>query len=264
MKKYLFLFLLFSLQYLSSLEPTILLFGAPGSGKGTFSQYLKENYNYNHISAGDLIRNEIDKNTDIGRPLADIVRRGENVDPKIVQKLIRINVLECKKQGKPFIIDGFGRTDADMTFLHKLLVSMNLDKSSFILFFDAEDEVCKERISHRLLCSDCGHVYNELFNPPLTEGTCDLCSGCLKIRLNDTKEVIEKRILGYRQTVEKSYRKGFSLFPHILYNTSKPMNECLEFYSTLAVAIKAFPGSAAEFIKEINLSQDSKERATSY
>lgn len=248
-KTFLFLILLFFSPSLFSFDATILVFGPPGSGKGTFSQYLKENYRYNHISAGDLVRQEIDKKTAIGRSIEERVKRGEFIDSSIMHELIRCKVLEYKDAGRPFIIDGFGRTQEDMQFLYTLLTSLDLLNNTFVLFLESPDEVCKERIMHRSLCSQCGHVYNTITSPPCLAERCDRCSGRLKQRLNDTPLVIEKRLKEYRTFTEGNYRKGLLFFPSLFYRTDKHLEELETWYANLADHIHAFQGNAKGFIE---------------
>ena len=253
-KTLLSLLFLFFTHSLFSFDPIILVFGPPGSGKGTMSQYLKENYRYNHISAGDLVREEIDKKTAIGRVIEERVKRGEFIDASIMHELIGLKVRECKDAGSPFLIDGFGRTQEDMQFLYTFLVSLDLVQNTFVIFLESPDEVCKDRILHRTLCGQCGHVYNTLTAPPCLAERCDLCFGLLKKRLNDTPSVIEKRIKEYRAFTEASYRKGLLLFPSLVYRTDRPLEELKACYSTLADHIQKFQGNSRSFIE--NFSKD--------
>lgn len=244
----LFLSLFLSISHVAfALEPVIIALGAPGSGKGTFSQYFKENHDYNHFSAGDLVRTEIEKKTAIGLQIADIVKRGEYIDTKIMRELIVQNIHECKAAGKPFIIDGFGRTTEDIEFLYELLSNLDLLSQTIVIFLDADDAICKERMSHRLLCSHCDRIYNSLTVLPIVEGECDRCFHQLKKRMNDTPEIIEKKISDYRKTVESHYRRSFDFFPYIVVQTNDDIESCLASYTVLARKIAQFEGDIHEF-----------------
>lgn len=227
-----FLFLALS-QVLFAAESVIIVLGPPGAGKGTFSQHFKEKYSYNHLSAGDLVRREIDKKTAIGLEIADIVKRGENIDPRVMRELILRNVNDCKAHDVPFIIDGYGRTEPELQFLYQLLQDLQLLEKAFVLFLDANDEVCRERMTHRLLCSQCDHIYNTVTAIPLVEGQCDICSNPLKKRINDTQQIIDKKIAEYRGSIESAYKKSFELFPYVRFETSGDIESCLRYYDQL-------------------------------
>jgi len=239
------IFLAFTAQ-LIGFEPIIVLVGPPGSGKGTFSQYLKENYNYNHISAGDLVRKEIAQKTSIGMEIEEIVKRGDFISPEIMQSLMASKIKEFTSSGKPLIIDGFVRTYEDGIFLEQIFSNLNLRDKVFAIVFKAENLVCQERISHRWCCPVCDHVYTDQEIPMIH--SCALCHASLIKRINDTPEVILKRIREYREKIEAIQINNINNYPYLTFASDLSMKDCLNFYSQLAEAIARFDGNAIDFL----------------
>ncbi|MBM3191094.1 MAG: nucleoside monophosphate kinase [Chlamydiae bacterium] len=229
-------------------EPVVIVLGPPGSGKGNFSQFFKENSHYTHLSAGDLLRKEIADKTPLGLEIEEVVKRGERVQPKIMQGLMEQHITALQ-DNVPLIIDGFGVQKPDIPFLHDLLSKLGLLDRAFVLFFDASDGVCKQRISGRFVCGQCDKIYNSATQPPKVEGCCDICSGALLQRSTDTPEVIEKRMVLYRQEIEPNYKQAMSYFPFVVYHTDVALEHCMEFYRTLAKQLASFKGSAKEFVE---------------
>lgn len=253
MRYLLFVLLAFN-SILSSLEPVVILLGPPGAGKGTFSQHLCDHYSYHHVSAGDLVRREIDRQTPIGIEIADTVKRGEYIEKRIMFELIGQEIVRLTRQGGPFIIDGFARCDEDLAFLCELLDSLDLNRRSLVVFLEADNEQCVERIAQRMVCPQCNHVYNKRSAPPLVAGKCDACQASLKSRINDTPEVIEKRIRDYRSEIEPFvYSEVTKCFPFISFSTVKPLSACLESYGLFALQIKDFSGNVNEFSEDFHL-----------
>lgn len=227
-------------------DPVIVLVGAPGSGKGTFSQLLKERYGFSHVSAGDLVRLEIQNETPIGLEIREIVKSGNFINSQIMHTLIRSKIYELEKEKKPLIIDNFCRSEEDIAFLYDLLGELHLLENTFVLSLDASDAVCKERIRDRMVCSTCAHVYNLKSHPPGLELVCDVCKSSLSIRINDSAAVIEKRLADYRQKVEPGYSYLYTLFPTIFLFAEKSIDECYCYYESLVEGLKDAK-SAKEF-----------------
>lgn len=211
-------------------QEVVLLFGPPGCGKGTFSQVAKER-GYAHISAGDLIRLEIQKQTEIGRNIETLVNRGEYIDPAITFQLVKNRVVEYVATGQPFIIDGYGRSFDDAARLRGFLKEINAKVR--VVFLDASDTVCLERISHRLICSNCPMIYNQNMGHQ-ANSLCPHCKqGHLQERLNDTQSVTEKRLKFYRESIYPAYYTFVDEFPTVTYNTESDVESCLRFYNSL-------------------------------
>ncbi len=248
MKKYLVFLFVAAASLLSALEPVIILLGPPGAGKGTFSQHLCDNHYYHHVSAGDLVRREIDQQTPIGIEIAEVVRKGNYIQKSIMYDLIGKEIHILAEQGGPFIIDGFARSEEDLAFLCQLLDTLNLRVRALAIFLEADNAQCMERIAQRMVCPVCNHVYNKKSAIPLVSGICNACQSPLKFRINDTPEVIEKRIREYRSDVEPFlYTQVTRCFPHISFSTAEPLPLCLDKYSLFAGQVKDFSGTVEDF-----------------
>jgi len=238
MRKWLFSLLLLFIVPLFANEQVIILIGPPGAGKGTFSQHLKHNHGYNHISAGDLVRNEITKKTPIGLEIEEIVKKGNYIPKETMHSLIEAAILQFAAEKKPFIIDGFPRTEDSHHFLYDLLKRLNLVDSTMAVLIEANDTVCEERILNRQVCIDCNQVYNAVTAPSKLQNECDFCHGALNTRINDTPEVIKKRIKEYREKISNLQETIFQTYKYQIFYANQPVKECLEKHSQLAESLK--------------------------
>ena len=174
----------------------IILFGPPGSGKGTQSQNLITKYGLKHLSTGDLLRSEIAMQTPLGIEAKNFMDKGQLVPDEVVIGMIS-TALETNPDTAGFLFDGFPRTDAQAEALDKLLTELG-GKVSVVPFFRLEKAVAVERISKRWQCSrDDTHIYNLETNPPQVAGRCDIDDAPLIQRDDDTPEGAEKRISLY-------------------------------------------------------------------
>ena len=247
MKQFIFLLLC---STLCAFDPIIVVLGPPGSGKGNFSQLFKEQYGYLHLDAGGIIRREINQETPRGLLIAESVKKGEYVDTQIMHSLMIESIQELSDQNKPFLIDGFGGQENDIQFLYETLNHFHLTDRTFVVFLDADDAICKRRMSGRLLCSSCERIYNTNTLPPKVDNQCDECLVTLVQRLNDTPELIEKRIAFYRAVVDPNYKKSLKLFPSLFIRTDSNLEACSQLFHVLADKIVQFEGNANQFIEE--------------
>ncbi len=172
----------------------IVIFGPPGSGKGTYASRLFDLIKTPHISTGDLVRQEIKDRTETGKKIEAYTRRGVLVPDDVVIELLkkRISQPDC---ASGFILDGFPRTIPQAEALGKI------SPIEIVINLDVPDEVIIERLSSRLTCKSCGEIYNRRFLKPKVEGICDKCGGQLYTREDDKPEVIRERLKTYqRQT----------------------------------------------------------------
>jgi len=170
------------------------IFGPPGSGKGTYASRLFDLIKTPHISTGDLVRQEIKDRTETGKKIEAYTRRGVLVPDDVVIELLkkRISQPDC---ASGFILDGFPRTIPQAEALGKI------SPIEIVINLDVPDEVIIERLSSRLTCKSCGEIYNRRFLKPKVEGICDKCGGQLYTREDDKPEVIRERLKTYqRQT----------------------------------------------------------------
>ncbi len=172
-----------------------IFFGPPGSGKGTQALLLGEKLNLPVISTGELFRREEELDTNLGKKVKKITRRGGLVPDGIVAKIIKNRIAE-KDARKGFILDGYPRTKRQFGFLSEIVK----EKMVFI-FINVSDKEVKKRLGERRACK-CGEVYHLTFKKPKTSGICDSCGGTLFIRKDDRKEVIARRLKIYHAKTE--------------------------------------------------------------
>jgi len=171
----------------------IILFGAPGAGKGTQADLIEEKYGYKKISAGDLIRSEVKSQTDIGKKVKEIIARGELVNDHIIVKLVK-NRVEKDDIVSGYIMDGFPRTINQAQELSNIKTDRELS-----IFLKVNEKFVADRLLSRWTCKDCEAIYNERNKPPRKERVCDVCGGILEKRTDDNLETITKRIQIYNQ-----------------------------------------------------------------
>ena len=243
-------FLLFIQLSLHAFEPAIILVGPPGSGKGSLSQYLKINHGFNHISIGDMLRNEVEKETELGLAIKDKIKQGEYIDPKVILEILEKVVGDNRLMGKSFILDGFGQNDGEIQEMNRIFEKHELLDKVIVICLVCDDANCRARITNRLICSNCGYVYNLLTFTPIVPETCDLCCAALQKRLNDTPKVIIKRIENYREFIQRKHSSACDLFPSVIIDTNRPLDECIQSYQQLVEFIDSIPSN-----KYLNLSE---------
>ncbi len=169
----------------------ILFLGAPGCGKGTQSKILIEKYGIPQISTGDLLREEMGSESDLGKKLKNIMAKGEFVDDELVLSLVskKIESIECKNG---FILDGFPRNLSQAKSLDVLLnkMSKNIDH---VLFIDVPDEVLIERCTGRLLCDTCDYIGNKDRGENVGD-PCPVAEGTLYQREDDKEDTVRNRL----------------------------------------------------------------------
>ena len=168
----------------------IILFGPPGAGKGTQSQYLVKNYNYIQISTGDLLRNEIKKNTDLGKEILAKIDIGDFVNNEIVNSLID-EIVSNKNYHNKLIFDGYPRNISQAENLDNIMLK-NKETIGAIVYLDAAREIIEKRILGRIVCEKCNVSMNEyLDNEQVKNHKCG--KEYLKKRKDDNSKTIKKR-----------------------------------------------------------------------
>jgi adenylate kinase len=176
----------------------VILFGSPGSGKGTQSKYIVEWLGIPQISTGDMLREHIRNGDQIGLAIADRMRAGSLVSDELVNQLVfeRISQPDCSRG---FILDGYPRTPAQAEEMMRLLASRGAGEVVIHLIVDYN--IIISRMSGRRVCPKCGTLYNAVSRPPKVDGVCDLDGTPLVIRDDDKEEVVRERLAQYeRQT----------------------------------------------------------------
>jgi len=201
MKLHIFFLLILFTPNLATFKHFVLI-SAPGSGKGTFSQHMVKKYNYAHICPGDILRDEIRRQTDLGKKIQPIVENGDYVDRNVVWKLISDKLKQVLENGKPFLLDGFPREEDSFKFLHDFLQQHNLKEKVCFVQLTIDDEICIERILNRLVCTTCFMVYNTKSAQSNQQNICGNCESSLSKRTADTKEIAIKRLQFFHKRIE--------------------------------------------------------------
>lgn len=175
----------------------LVLLSPPGGGKGTQAKRLMKRYSVVQISTGDILRQEVQEGTEIGRQAASLMEKGELVGDSVIIEIIRRR-LEKEDTKNGFILDGFPRTIAQAGSLKKMLEEMNLPLNG-VISLEVGDETLIRRLGGRRICRDCGLEYHLEFKPPKSSGRCDKCGGDLYLRDDDREEVINRRLKVYRE-----------------------------------------------------------------
>lgn len=181
---------------LSKPDGRYIFLGAPGSGKGTQSQKLKKTHCYCHVSTGDLFREAVESNTEIGNRIKNVINEGKLVDDETVLTLVdeKLKSPQCKKG---FILDGIPRTMKQAEELNNLL-EKNQTPLNGVFFFNAPDEILAQRLGGRLIHTPSGRIYHKVFNPPKKPFRDDITDEPLTQREDDNEEVIKKRLIIYK------------------------------------------------------------------
>jgi len=172
----------------------IVIFGPPGSGKGTYASRLEKRLGIAHISTGDLVREEIRNQTPLGKTIEKYSSSGTLVPDKIITQILKKRLASELSRG--FILEGYPRTVGQAKELKKIA---NID---VVVNLNVPDNVIVKRLSARLQCKNCGAIYNEITMKPKVAGKCDKCGGELFKRVDDQPEVIRERLKVYQEASE--------------------------------------------------------------
>lgn len=175
----------------------IVLLGPPGAGKGTQAQVISREMKLAHISSGDLFRENLKNQTELGKLAQGYMNRGELVPDDVTIAMVkdRLSREDCKEGA---LLDGFPRTPAQAAALSEMLTDMGQSVHK-VPYISVPAELLIERLSGRWTCPTCGYVYNEKSNPPKVAGVCDLDGTKLIQRPDDKAETVKNRIHVYME-----------------------------------------------------------------
>ncbi len=173
----------------------IVLLGPPGVGKGTQAKILSERTNLAHVSSGDLFRENLKNQTELGKLAKSFMDKGELVPDDVTISMIRdrISRPDCEAGA---ILDGFPRTPAQADALETMLAEFG-GEVNLVPYITAVETVLVERASGRWTCRESGHIYHQTFSPPKQAGICDVDGSELYQRDDDKVETVTKRIRVY-------------------------------------------------------------------
>lgn len=199
---------------------SVILLGAPGSGKGTIAALLKDYWKVPHISTGDIFREAIKSKSPMGLKAYEFIKDG-----KLVPDDVTVGVVEERFLNKDidtgFIMDGFPRTVKQALEFDRILLG-KARELKFVILLNVEDSVIVKRICGRRVCSNCGKIYHIENMPPKLEGVCDVCSHNLIQRKDDNEAVIKERLKEYNKLTLPliNYYKNKNLLVEINANTN--------------------------------------------
>tara|TARA_X000001036_G_scaffold381194_1_gene373068 strand:+ start:641 stop:1291 length:651 start_codon:yes stop_codon:yes gene_type:complete len=208
----------------------LVIFGPPGAGKGTQSKFVVEKYNLHQLSTGELLRSEIINKTELGLEVSSIMNSGNLVSDNIVSDLIE-KYISNKIYKNRLIFDGYPRNKPQAQNLNRLLSKYD-QKINLVLKLSVSLDVIKKRIAGRSVCSICGKIYNEFFNPaPLNADCC--ASKYLQKRSDDTLNIAISRYETYEKNIKPviDFYKETNLLKVV--NGETPINEITKEISDL-------------------------------
>ncbi len=177
----------------------IVLLGMPGVGKGTQARLLSLRKGLVQIATGDLLRQEVENGTELGKTAKQYMDQGELVPDQVIIQMMEKYLDEAERKGG-YLLDGFPRTVEQAKALDEHL-ERNGKKLDYVLALVTPEEEVVTRLAGRLTCLNCGATYHQKNNPPKTFGTCDVCSSRLQTRADDDPEAVRNRLRVY---LEKS------------------------------------------------------------
>jgi adenylate kinase len=185
---------------------TIIMMGPPGAGKGTQAKLISKAYGIPQISTGDLLRENVARQTELGVKVKAVLDEGALVSDDLVCDMVaeRLGHRDCDRG---LILDGFPRTVAQAEWLDGYLKSRQMGAGAapfsaippVVIRLVVEYNRLLQRITGRRSCPTCGRIYNVYFQPPKVEGICDVDGGRLVVRPDDTVEVVAERLKAYEK-----------------------------------------------------------------
>jgi len=172
-----------------------IIFGAPGSGKGTYASRLQSKLGVKVVAMGDIFREIMKEDTPLGKEVKGYVEKGLLIPDNLTIKVLKQHITKIKDK-KGFLFDGYPRTIEQAETLESII------KIDVIIQLIVPEWIIIERLSTRRICKNCGQVYNIRYLKPKVENVCDKCGGQLYQRPDDTPEVIKKRIQVYEQQTQ--------------------------------------------------------------
>ncbi len=197
-----------------------ILISAPGSGKGTFSQYMAEKYGYVHIGKGDIYRQRVDDNL--------------SVDNHTLMKIMKRRILKAVESGKKFIFDNAIDSEDNFEYWKSFFKKHKITEDICFVLFEASDETCINRIKNRLICRNCCYVSKRHPEIPAKYQRCIKCGNKLSTRIEDSLGIIIKwRFKNYYQKIDSMIPKVEKSFNVIKISSEQSLKTLYDIYDTL-------------------------------
>lgn len=203
----------------------IIFIAPPAAGKGTVSDYLVNNYNYEHLSTGDLLRDEIKSGSALGAEINEIISKGNFVSDELIMRLVE-EKLGSLDINKPFILDGVPRTLKQAISLDEILDARGIT-DTVVIFLDIDLESATKRVLGRVICPKCKKSYNlnnEILKP-MHDNLCDNCGVELERRADDTQETFKVRFDTYLESTNPVIRYYEDKEMLVKVMATKPLDE---------------------------------------
>jgi len=172
---------------------SILFLGAPGSGKGTQAQEISKECGFVHISTGDILREEVQNMTDLGKKAKKFMDEGKLVPDELLLELVSSRI---KIATAGYVLDGYPRNINQAISLDKMVQDLG-KPLKYAIFLDVPEEELITRLTLRRMCPSCNSIYHLKYFPPKKDNICDKCGVELYQREDDKKEVVQKRLEVY-------------------------------------------------------------------
>lgn len=179
-------------------KKNLIFLGPPGVGKGTISERFAKIHNLQHISTGQLLRDEVAAGSELGKQAKAVMEAGDLVSDELVTAIVCSFLQKPEVQNSGFILDGFPRTIRQAELLDKALEDAGLSLDA-VMSIDAPEEVLLTRLTARLVCPSCSSTYNKITLPPKNGNLCDSCAVELTQRKDDTMETAVSRLKVYNE-----------------------------------------------------------------
>lgn len=220
--------ILYSLRFLSIIVcsfttiicKNFILVSAPGSGKGTFSQYMAKKYGYVHIGLGDLLRTRI--------------AHRRSLKKNLLNKILKKQILQTIKNGQQFILDNAVTSEESWQSWKDFFQGHQLLQDIYFLSFEASDETCLSRMKDRLICRNCFHVSQKTSDMMLCDQQCKECGNPLSIRNGDHNTLfLQKRFHHFHTKTEPFLEQLKKTYPVIKISSEQPLQNLYKIYDKL-------------------------------
>ena len=178
----------------------ILIMGPAGAGKGTMSDLIIREFDIPHISTGDMLRENVRNNTELGQKAKEFMNTGRLVPDELINAMVEQRLLEPDCQ-KGYLLDGFPRTLVQAKAFEEMADRIGKPVES-VLALEVAFDTLVDRITGRRICPKCGAIYHVRNKPSKTEGICDECGGELQQRKDDTVEQLKVRMDEYEKSTK--------------------------------------------------------------